>query len=121
MLRPVTAYGDNLDAAPSGTIPRDPSMAQTALLFNLSATPELESHGAFIDQMTRSNRSGLLVFVDESGYLERLGSQGGAEVRVRERIALWRRFCEQHKVQARVVNLLSPQARPVDVEQVFTP
>ena len=118
MLRPVTAYGEDLDAAPAARAASDSTVAQTALLFNLSATPELESHGAFIDQMARGIAAGLLVFVDESAYLERLGSQGGADVRLRERIALWQQFCEQHKVQARIVNLLNPQARPVDGEPV---
>ena len=118
MLRPVTAYGEDLEAAPMGKAVLDATIAQTALLFNLSATPELESHGAFIDQMARGHAADLLVMVDESGYLERLGGQGGAAARLAERIALWRHFCEQHKVQARVVNLLNPPARPVDAEQV---
>ena len=118
MLRPVTAYGENLDTAPTAKATSDSNAAQTALLFNLAATPELESHGAFLDQMARGNAAGLLVFVDESGYLERLGSQGGAATRLRERIALWQQFCEQHKVQARIVNLLNPQARPVDGARV---
>jgi Protein of unknown function (DUF2868) len=121
MLRPVTPYGENLDVAPTGKTPPDAGIALTALLFNLSATPELESHGAFIDQMARGHAADLLVFIDESGYLERLGSQGGAAARLRERIALWQQFGEQHKVRARVVNLLNPQARPVDGEQVLTP
>ena len=118
MLRPVTAYGEDLDTAPTARAASDSNAAQTALLFNLSATPELESHGAFIDQMARGNAAGLLVFVDESAYLERLGAQGGADARLRERIALWQQFCEQHKVQARIVNLLNPPARPVDGERV---
>ena len=118
MLRPVTAYGEDLDAAPAARAASDSNVAQTALLFNLSATPELESHGAFIDQMARGNAAGLLVFIDESAYLERLGKQGGADTRLRERIDLWQQFCEQHKVKARIVNLLNPQARPVDGELV---
>ena len=124
MLRPVTAYGESIEDAPTGKATPDPAnstIAQTALLFNLSATPELESHGAFIDQMARGNVAGLLVFIDESGYLERLGKQGGADVRLRERIALWSQFCEQHKVRARIVNLLNPQVRPVDDTQVLAP
>ncbi len=124
MLRPVTAYGESVEDTPTAKATLDPAnatMAQTALLFNLSATPELESHGAFIDQMTRSNAAGFLVFVDESAYLERLGNQGGAVARLRERIDLWQQFCEQHKVQARIVNLLDPQARPVDGEHPHTP
>ena len=118
MLRPVTAYGEDLDAAPATRAASDSTVAQTALLFNLSATPELESHGAFIDQMARGNAAGLLVFIDESGYLERLGKQGGADTRLRERVGLWQQFCEQHKVQAQIVNLLNPQVRPVDGEPV---
>ena len=114
MLRPVTAYGEDFDTAPPARATSGSKAAQTALLFNLSATPELESHGAFIDQMAHGNPAGLLVFVDESAYLERLGNQGGGDARQRERIALWQQFCEQHKVQARIVNLLNPQARPVD-------
>ena len=120
MLRPVTAYGEDLDIRPPGKAVSDANVAHTALLFNLSATPELESHGAFIDQMANGNAAGLLVFVDESAYLERLGSQGGADVRMRERIALWQQFCEQHKVQARIVNLLYPQARPFEDDRVGT-
>ena len=124
MLRPVTAYGESIKDAATGKAASDPAnftVAQTALLFNLSATPEMESHGAFIDQMARGNAAGLLVFIDESAYLERLGNQGGAAARLRERIDLWQQFCEQHKMQARIVNLLDPQARPVDGEWVRTP
>ena len=124
MLRPVTAYGESIEDATTGKATPDPAnstIAQTALLFNLSATPELESHGAFIDQMARGNVASLLVFIDESGYLERLGKQGGADTRLRERISLWQQFCEQHKVRARVVNLLNPQVRPVDDTQVLAP
>ena len=124
MLRPVTAYGESIEDPPTEKAAPDPAnsaTAHTALLFNLSATPELESHGAFIDEIVRVNAAGLLVFVDESGYLERLGNQGGAAARLRERIDLWQQFCDQHKVQAHIVNLLDPQARPVDDDWVRTP
>ena len=120
MLRPVTAYGESIEELPMRNARPDRAnsgIAQTALLFNLSATPELESHGAFIDQMAGGDTAGLLVFVDESGYLERLGSQGGAAARLHERVELWSQFCEQHKVTARVVNLMNPQARPVNGER----
>jgi hypothetical protein len=57
MLRPDTPYGESFgsDAATSsGAGPAaDTSVTQTALLFNLSATPERENHGAFIDQVLR--------------------------------------------------------------------
>ena len=57
-----------------------------------------------------------LVFVDESGYLERIGNQGGGTQRIAERIALWREFCRFHDVTASIVNLLDAPARRADVE-----
>jgi Protein of unknown function (DUF2868) len=124
MLRPVTAYGETLDNPPRGqTTPAAagaaaPGVTLTALLFNLSATPELESHGAFIEHTAQGQPRGLMILIDESAYVERLGRQVDAAARVRERSSLWLRFCEQYNVQARVVNLLDPAARPVDGERL---
>ena len=117
MLRPNTPYGEELEDAPRGATADDPGVALTAILFNLSATPERENHGAFIDHVAQGASAGVSVFIDESAYLERVGSQGGGAARVRERVALWRQFCELHKVAARIVNLVNPQARPVDAER----
>ena len=120
MLRPGTPYGESFGSdgpTPSSAGPAaDTGVALTVLLFNLSATPERENHGAFIDQVVRQSAGEVSVFVDESAYLERVGSEGPGAARVRERIALWRQFCELHKVPARVVNLLHPQTRPIDTQ-----
>jgi hypothetical protein len=116
MLRPGTPYGESYGGegqTPSRAGPAaDTSVTQTALLFNLSATPERENHGAFIDQVLRQGAGDVAVFVDESAYRERVGGEGTGAARVRERIALWRQFCELHKVPVRVVNLLHPQSQP---------
>jgi hypothetical protein len=97
MLRPSTAYGE----APQ--VSDDTEAAATAALFNLSATPEQENHGAFLDALTNAVPRGVTVLLDESAYLERMGPE-----RLAERIALWQEFCRFHRTAATVVNLQAP-------------
>ncbi|WP_036170808.1 DUF2868 domain-containing protein [Massilia sp. 9096] len=115
MLRPPIAYGDDAHTAMAdlrsggeedGTV--------TAVLFNLSATPEKENHGVFLDAIKRQLPDGLLVLVDKSGMLERSLNPAGDDVRVSERIALWRQFCAYYGVPVSVVNLLQPDKYPLD-------
>ena len=54
------------------------------------------------------------MLIDESGYLERVGTQAGGKERMAERIALWRQFCSFHKAPATFVNLLHPDAHALD-------
>ena len=54
------------------------------------------------------------MLVDESSLVERLGAQAGGTTRIDERIALWQQFCGHHHATATIVNLLDPQARPLD-------
>lgn len=115
MLRPSTAYGE----LPQD-IAADKDIALTAALFNMNATPEKENHGAFLAELARSRPHASAPFfalIDESAYMERIGGQAGGEQRLRERAALWMQFCEMHKVQAIVVNLLNPQSRADDIER----
>lgn len=93
MLRPATAYGELPQVA------ADAEVAATAALFNLTATPEQENHGAFLDALP----SGATVLLDESAYVERMGRE-----RLAERIALWQEFCRFHNTSATVVNLREP-------------
>jgi hypothetical protein len=97
MLRPSTAYGE----APQ--VSDDTEAAATAALFNLSATPEQENHGAFLDALTHAVPRGVTVLLDESAYLERMRPE-----RMAERIALWQEFCRFHRTAATVVNLQAP-------------
>jgi hypothetical protein len=59
-------------------------------LFNLTATPETEHHGVFLDRLGPAARGSLLAVVDESAYRRRLGGQG--ETRIRERREAWEAF-----------------------------
>lgn len=115
MLRPSTAYGQELHIEPRQDVSGDADIAHTVALFNLSATPEKENHGIFIDQFTSGKTPYFSVMIDESGYLERLGAQSAGADRVSERIALWRQFCELHQVQLSIVNLLNPNTRTEDI------
>jgi hypothetical protein len=126
MLRPSTSYGEEPSEAQktqkAGPLD-EADIAHTVALFNLSATPEKENHGAFLDHLDHLNQlgagaaRGISVLIDESAYLERVGTQPGGPARVRERIALWRQFCELHEVPATVINLLDPAARSADIER----
>lgn len=107
---PATAYGE-APPAPAA------SNAVTAALFALSATPEPENHGQFLDQLRSSHPAGLVALIDESGYLERLGPQAAA--RAAERAGLWRQFCAQHQTPAAIVNLLAPQAGGEELERLL--
>ncbi|MDB5727040.1 MAG: hypothetical protein JWQ00_245, partial [Noviherbaspirillum sp.] len=115
MLRPSTAYGEEPPAA-QDALPDNPEVGLTVALFNMSATPEKENHGAFLDHLARGSGS-VSVLIDESAYLERVGTQAGGDARMRERIELWRRFCELHQVPAVIVNLLDPAISADDVER----
>lgn len=105
MLRPAQAYGEEI--AQGGTSSDDPGVTLTAALFNLSATPEQENHGAFLDSLLRHKGRAVTVLIDESAYLERIGSE-----RIATRIALWRAFCHFHQLEVTIVNLLDPTAHP---------
>ena len=107
---PVTAYGD-APPAPAA------SQAMTAALFALSATPEPENHGQFLDQLRSSHPGGIVALIDESGYLERLGPQAAA--RAAERAGLWRQFCARHQTPAALVNLLAPDAGGEELERLL--
>jgi hypothetical protein len=97
MLRPSTAYGEDPQ------VQDDAEVAATAALFNLTATPEQENHGAFLDHLLKALPRGVTVLLDESAYLERMGPE-----RLAERVALWQEFCRFHRTTATIVNLRAP-------------
>lgn len=109
MLRPSLAYGED----PADAIGPDASgVTITAVLFSLAATPETENHGAVLDQLRRVSSRGIAVLVDVSNLAQRAGT----EVRLAERIALWRQFCHFHGCSATIVNLLDPATYPIDAD-----
>lgn len=117
-----TAYGDEsqtpTSATPTSTAPaHETPVALTVALFNLSATPERENHGEFLDRLRAATGRPVLAWVDESAYQQRVGTSPGGAQRLAERIALWRQFGELHHVQVSIVNLLQPQAHRADLER----
>jgi hypothetical protein len=80
------------------------------LLFNLSATPEEENHGAVIAGVrdwlaAKQPHAQLLVLVDEGPYAGRMGAEGGADARLPERRRAWQEFVATHGLGACIVNL----------------
>jgi hypothetical protein len=112
MLRPSTSYGEEPREVLRDVDLNDPNVTMTAVLFNLTATPEKENHGAFLDYLVKASPRGIAVLLDESAYLERMGpdDQRG----LAERTALWQHFCHFHQTTATVVNLLNPSIHPLD-------
>ena len=117
VLRSSTPYGEDWQDVAVGDPLNRTDVAHTFALFNLSATPEKENHGVFLEQILCAGVRGFSAMIDESAYLERVGAQSGGAVRVRERIALWRQFCEFHHVPSCIVNLVDPHQREDDIER----
>ena len=80
------------DTLPRG-LPTDLADSVVAL-FALTATPERETHGAFMRALssTLPERCTLHVVIDESGFRQRLGSDGDADARLRQRREAWQRL-----------------------------
>lgn len=112
MLRPSISYGEEPREVLRDVDLNDPNVTMTAVLFNLTATPEKENHGAFLDCLVQASPRGIAVLLDESSFVERMGQ---ADQRgLAERTALWQQFCHFHQTTATVVNLLDPSIHPLD-------
>jgi hypothetical protein len=104
---PVLHYGCE---AEQDTPSREHSSDIDVLLFNLAATPEAENHGSVLQQArTRQERaaagSRLLVLVDESPYVARLGGDASLAGRIEQRRAAWKDFVRAHGLEACCVDL----------------
>ncbi len=114
MLRPSTSYGEEPKEVLRDTDLNDVQVNITAALFNLTATPEKENHGAFLTYLAQSSTRGIAVLIDESSYLEHAGEALENDNRRTERVALWQQFCQFHQTTATVVNLINPTRHPLD-------
>lgn len=114
-LLPPVAYGVEPKDALRDTALNEAGVTVTAVLFSLAATPEKENHGALLDYLARRVPRGVAVLLDESPLVERGGDQAGLDVRVAERIALWRQFCGFHGVSGHAVNLLQPDKHALEL------
>lgn len=103
------AYGDGLQW------PSDPSHAGVTVvaLFNATATPEREIHGAFLTALAarRGEVETLLALVDQSAWRARFGDDAA---RSAERRAAWQRMCDEARVPAVFVELDAPDLAATD-------
>ncbi len=85
---PLGAEDDLSKHLPSDAAP------DVAALFAATATPERETHGAFVRALQNQLGRGvqLTVLVDESGLKQRTGQASDAELRLTQRRAAWQRM-----------------------------
>lgn len=84
------------DAIPADTVPAAP-LALLVVLFAMTATPEPENHGAFVEAIAArlSRETPLVVVVDESAFARRFADE---PQRIRERRTAWHRmFAERSR------------------------
>lgn len=87
----------------------DASAATVVALFALTATPERESHGAFVLALAThlAGRASLQVWVDESGFVQRFGGAAGAQ-RLAQRRNAWTTLLGGQGVAPRFIDLSDP-------------
>ena len=107
LLQASTGYGEEL-ASPHAAGAAEPPLE--VALFNLSATPEAENHGALLDSLVQQGHTRLEVWVDASGYAQRLAGQSGSTERIAQRSALWHSLGTARHLPVRIVHLLQPEA-----------
>ncbi len=102
-IAPLTAFGAEDDIDPARIV-GDATLLLP--LFSLTATPEAENHGAFIERLREAAAGRRLVaLVDESGFRRQFGDTSR---RLPERQALWREFLKERRLGAVFVDLDQP-------------
>lgn len=108
IVAPPVDWGTDAEADPGAA-----AGATLVALFNATATPEHEAHGAFLAALARKRDDAEAVFalVDESAWNARFG---GDEVRTVERRAVWRTACADAAVPVVFVDLAHPDLAAAD-------
>jgi Protein of unknown function (DUF2868) len=90
-VKPVLALGSE-DALPATAL--EDADADVAALFAATATPERETHGAFVRTLAHAvgSRATVSVLIDESAFRQRSGNASDAELRLTQRRAAWQRM-----------------------------
>jgi len=100
--QPAVAYGEEEQVA---ALPPPAAGTSTVALFNLSATPEAEAHGAFLTALAARGGAPAAAIVDESAWRARWP---GDMARLTERREVWRALCAAHDVTPVFVDLAAP-------------
>jgi hypothetical protein len=75
-------------------------------VFNLTATPERDSHGAFIEALrSAAPHTPLIAIVDISDFVDRFAADPR---RLGERERAWRQILEPHRIEPLFVRLVDP-------------
>jgi hypothetical protein len=103
-VAPAIAYGDEARVA---TMPAPRSGSTCFALFNVAATPEPETYGAFLAALAVRNGAAEIhtAIVDESAWRARWP---GDAVRLDERRAMWKAMFATHRVAPVFVDLAAP-------------
>lgn len=109
-LAPPAAYGDDDDAS---LLKLTGQPGPLVLVFNLAATPERETHGAFAQAAaTRSSvAQPLLVIVDETSFKARAGAD---PQRLEQRRGAWRALLRPAQLTPAFVELAAPDPATAD-------
>jgi len=110
MIASPVAYGSDDANAVDGMHGAGTTMIA---LFNASATPEREVHGAFLAGLARAGSGGesSLALIDESTWAARWRNEPG---RIDDRRALWRQVADEAGVPAVFVDLAAPDLAAVE-------
>ena len=103
-IAPSVAFGDE-DAVDARALAGQATIVLA--VFALTATPEPENHGVFIDRIAQAAGGDLqlVALVDESGFRRQFGTE---ESRRGERLALWRKLLDERRCRALFVDLEQP-------------
>lgn len=109
-MLPAVQYGDEAPAA--DTWPADDT-DPLVVLFDLTATPEPEVHGRFLDVLAQHAWSRrLMIVLDESRFSSRIT----APDRLVARRQLWTEFCRQRSMSPLSVNLEAPDLAAAEAQ-----
>jgi hypothetical protein len=104
-IAPATAFGAEDDIDPQQLVGTATLLAP---LFALTATPEAENHGTFVERMKTAAASARVVaLIDEAAFRRQFGDTP----RLEERRALWRRLAAERGLAAVFVDLDRPDTQ----------
>jgi hypothetical protein len=110
------AFGANTQVAVMPTVPLGgeddlalpPSAGSTLALFAMTATPERETHGAFVEALRGIAGPAVTALVDESGFRQRLSGPQAAS-RIEQRRKAWASVMRDAGCTPLFVNLAAPE------------
>jgi hypothetical protein len=109
LVAPMVAFGAEDELSPAQRVA--PGTTLAVALFDLTATPEAENQGRFVELLARQAAAGaggpaaVVVLVDESAFVQRFGP---ASERLAQRRAAWRTFADTLGTAPVLVNLAAP-------------